>query len=76
LERLARIVGKIEDRDFDGARGSLRLWDQDLDFNGIPPGVRHATDLILNTALNYLKLILPQGHSAIRSVEQAAGLWP
>ncbi len=73
VQLLQRISVRIENGDVMEAERSLRGWERNLDFTGVPSSVRHEPDLHLNTALSHLKgkdTDLALGH-----LEKARRLW-
>ncbi len=75
VQRLQSISVRIENGDVIEAQKSLRGWEQHLDFTGVPSSVRHDTDLILNTALSFLKGTPPDTDLALGQLEKARRLW-
>ena len=73
VQRLKSISVRIENGDVTNAERSLRLWEQNLDFTGVPSSVRHETDLHLNTAKSHLKG--KDTDLALGYLEKAVRLW-
>ena len=75
VQQLRSISIKIENRDVSGALTSLRNWERDLDFTGVPQSVLDETDLIVNTAMSFMKGKPPDTGPALKRLERAVRLW-